>query len=96
MALKLKSEFPDAYCNLVHCLQVTLTTYRVSVINRFYRGSLSHLERCWFECEYLVPSSLRVSVHVDKNLDSVFVDLISSISVICNLDKGENIHSLTL
>ena len=29
MALKLKSEFPDAYCNLVHCLQVTLTTYKL-------------------------------------------------------------------
>ena len=46
-----------------------------------------YLYRSWFECEYLVSRSFRVTVHVYKNLNSVFVDLISSISVIWNLTR---------
>lgn len=52
------------------------------------------LYRCRSQCEYLVPSALRVAVHVHQNVNTVRVDAIGGLAIACNLRQVDEVLSL--
>lgn len=73
-ALKLKPDFPDAYCNLAHCLQVRKCSY-LSAITTQYSTKSSHSYYC---CCWVLSISIKFSYSYHSSRSCVTGQIMTS------------------
>jgi len=54
-----------------------------------HRSCIINLNWSWLECKNLVPCSLGVAIHVDKNVNAICVNTISCLPIVRDLQRVE-------